>query len=142
MLSTICRKFLEQTLPNERTQEFLDRFDRLNMFAVIPELSLLVVASQKGRVGLFTLTRLEDDFADVGPVLMMRLDHILPLTIHEKEFRPNIPLMGMAVGPLQGKDKDGGVQRRVWRLMLHYMDHTVLSYELKRDEGLDGLEIF
>ncbi|KAL2064894.1 hypothetical protein VTL71DRAFT_4034 [Oculimacula yallundae] len=142
MLSTICRNFLQQTLPNQHTQEFLDRFDRLNMFAVIPELSLLVVASQKGRVGLFTLTRLDDEFADVAPVLMMRLDCVLPLTTHEKEYRPNAPLLGMAVGPLQGKDQDGGVQRKIWRLMLHYMDHTVLSYELRRGSGLEGLGIF
>ncbi|KAK0118933.1 hypothetical protein ONS95_007802 [Cadophora gregata] len=141
MISTLCRNFLQQTLPHEILQDTLDRFDRLNMFAVIPELSLLVVASQKGRVALFTLTRLEDDFSDVGPVLMIRLDRILPPTEHEVDFRPNVPLLGMAVGPLQGKDKDGGMQRKIWRLILHYMDHTVLSYELKRGGDADGLVV-
>ncbi|KAH7364436.1 hypothetical protein BKA65DRAFT_572822 [Rhexocercosporidium sp. MPI-PUGE-AT-0058] len=141
MLSTICRNFLRQDLPRQNTQEFLDRFDRLNMFAVIPELSLLVVASQKGRVSLFTLTRLEDDFCKVGPVVMFRHDHILPLTGHEKESRPLVPLLGMAVGPLQGKGKNGRVQRKIWRLILHYTDHTILSYELKRNEKQGGLEV-
>ncbi|PVH88445.1 hypothetical protein DL98DRAFT_509155 [Cadophora sp. DSE1049] len=141
MISTICRNFLQQTLPHEILQDTLERFDRLNMFVVIPELSLLVVASQKGRVALFTLTRLEDDFSDVAPVLMFRLDRILPPTEHEEEFRPSVPLLGMAVGPLQGKDKEGNMQRNIWRLILHYMDHTVLSYELKRKGDKDGLVV-
>ncbi|KAH7417077.1 hypothetical protein BKA64DRAFT_701865 [Cadophora sp. MPI-SDFR-AT-0126] len=141
MISTVCRNVLQQTLAHEILQETLDRFDRLNMFATIPELSLLVVASQKGRVALFTLTRLEDDFSAVAPVLMLRLDRILPPTEHEEEFRPSVQLLGMAVGPLQGKDRDGSMQRKIWRLILHYMDHTVLSYELKREGDTDGLVV-
>ncbi|KAG4438132.1 hypothetical protein IFR05_006379 [Cadophora sp. M221] len=141
MLSTICRNFLQQKLPRQVIQESLDRFDRLNMFAVIPELFLLVVASQKGRVGLFTLTRLENDFSQAGPAVMFRHEHVLPFTAHEKGFRPFLPLLGVAVGPLQGKDKHGGVQRKIWRLILHYTDHTILSYELKRKGIMGSLEI-
>ncbi len=60
-----------------------------SMFSVIPELSLLVVASQKGRAGLFTLTRLKDSFSEkISPILMFRLDRILPLDIDERKFRP------------------------------------------------------
>lgn len=42
--------------------------DRLNMFAVIPELSLVVLASQIGRAAVMTLTRLPDN-ASNEPVL-------------------------------------------------------------------------
>ncbi|CZS91256.1 uncharacterized protein RAG0_01970 [Rhynchosporium agropyri] len=141
MLSTICRNFIQQTLPRN-IQAVVERYERLNMFAVVPELSLLLVASERGRVGLFTLTRLDDDFADVGPVLMFRLDRILPFTEQERNIRHFGPLLGMAVGPLQGKDKDGGVQRKIWRLILHFEDQTILSYELSRGHGPDGLEVF
>lgn len=65
----------------------------------------------------------------------------MPLDTHEREFRPLTQLLGMAVAPLQGKGADGRVQRKIWRLVLHYMNHSVLSYELKRDEG-DDLVVF
>ncbi|KAK2628088.1 hypothetical protein QTJ16_002734 [Diplocarpon rosae] len=108
-----------------------------NMYHVISEISLLVVASQKGRVGLFTLTRLEDCFSrKTAPILMFRLDRILPLCTHEGDYRPMSQLLGMAVAPLQGRGSPyGAAQRKIWRLVLHYMDHSVLSYELKRQEG-------
>ncbi|KAJ5032591.1 uncharacterized protein L3040_009190 [Drepanopeziza brunnea f. sp. 'multigermtubi'] len=141
MLSTICRSFARQRFGNRLTERLLDPYDRLNMFSVIPELSLLVVASQKGRVGLFTLTRLEESFCQkISSVLTFRLDRILPLSIHEREFRPFKQLLGIAVAPLQGRGANGEAQRKIWRLILHYMDHSVLSYELQRDDG-DGLEV-
>ncbi|CAL3962288.1 unnamed protein product [Diplocarpon coronariae] len=141
-LSTICRGFAQQRMRSAFVEAFLDNYDRLNMYHVIAELSLLVVASQKGRVGLFTLTRLEDCFSKkTAPILMFRLDLILPLCSHEGDYRPMRPLLGMAVAPLQGRGPCGAVQRKIWRLVLHYTDHSVLSYELKRDEG-DGLVVF
>lgn len=115
----------------------LRHFDRLNMLAVIPELSLVVAASQIGRAALITLTRLGDEFPSAGPVVMFRLDLILPLKMHEDKHRPHVPLAGMAVAPLQASErvrKEGRVDKR-WRLILHYVDQTILSYELFRNEG-------
>jgi hypothetical protein len=115
----------------------LRHFDRLNMLAVIPELSLVVAASQIGRAALITLTRLGDEFPSAGPVVMFRLDLILPLKMHEDKHRPHVPLAGMAVAPLQASErvrKEGWVDKR-WRLILHYVDQTILSYELFRNEG-------
>jgi hypothetical protein len=106
------------------------------MLAVIPELSLVVATSQIGRAALITLTRLKDSFASTGPVVMFRLDLILPLKMHEDEQRPNVPLAGMAVSPLQTGEsvgKEGWADKR-WRLLLHYVDQTILSYELFRNE--------
>jgi len=127
MLRTFFSGIVQQRLGHLQ----LHHFDRLNMFAVIPELSLVVVASQIGRAALITLTRLEDDFSSHGPVVMFRLDLILPLKVHEDGNRPNVTLAGLAVAPLQGK-----VGRR-WRLLMHYVNHTVLSYELFRKDGTE-----
>jgi hypothetical protein len=108
------------------------------MLAVIPELSLVVAASQIGRAALITLTRLGDEFPSAGPVVMFRLDLILPLKMHEDKHRPHVPLAGMAVAPLQASERvrkeEGWVDKR-WRLILHYVDQTILSYELFRNEG-------
>jgi hypothetical protein len=118
-------------------QDHLRPFDRLNMLAVIPELSLVVAASQIGRAALISLTRLDDDFSNAGPVVMFRLDLILPLKVHEDGHRPSVPLAGMAVAPLQTSETVGkeGLGGKRWRLLLHYVDHTILSYELFRNEG-------
>jgi hypothetical protein len=45
----------------------------------------------------------------------------------------------MAVGPMQNERKKmeargTGEGPRWWRLMLHYFDHTILSYEISREE--------
>jgi hypothetical protein len=134
-LRTLFRGIVQQHLGDLRDQ--LRHFDRLNMLAVIPELSLVVAASQVGRAALITLTRLADDFSKVaGPVVMFRLDLILPLKLHEDEYRPWVPLAGMAVAPLQAPESARGKswEGQRWRLLLHYVDQTILSYELYRNE--------
>jgi hypothetical protein len=134
-LRTFFRGIVRQQLGNLRDQ--LRHFDRLNMLAVIPELSLVIATSQIGRAALITLTRLGDDFPSAGPVVMFRLDLILPLKIHEDKNRPYVPLAGMAVAPLQASEavKKGRWVGKRWRLLLHYVDQTILSYELYRSEG-------
>jgi len=122
-------------------QAHLRHFDRLNMLTFIPELSLVVAASQIGRIVLITPLRLfskDDPFELRGPEVMFRLDMILPLEAHNAVHRPSVPLSGMAVSPLQTSEV-GRTERweghRRWRLLMHYVDQTVLSYELFRDES-------
>ena len=127
--------------------QWLVRFGRLNMLAQIPELGIVAVATQAGRVALLTLTRMAST-----KLLAFRLDAILPL--HSQEIdghRPDVPLLGIAIGPIQGRETmvgSGGSDdslgngrdeswrgvecSRRYRLMLTYYDHTVLSYELGR----------
>jgi hypothetical protein len=72
-------------------------------------------------------------------VVNFRLDMILPRKKEEEEgLRPNLPLYGLAVAPLQASSGRASRGRR-WRLILHYYDHTVLSYELSRDGETDDL---
>jgi hypothetical protein len=89
-------------------------------------------------VALMTLTRPKIPSHN-GPVTTFRLEGILPGKEEEDEgLGANVPLFGMTVGPLQ-EGKVGSRPRR-WRLILHYYDHTILSYEVYRDEEM-ALEV-
>lgn len=110
------------------------------MLASIPVLSLIIVGSQIGRAALITLTRPEIVSAR-GAVVNFRVDLILPRKQEEDAgLRPDVPLLGLAVAPLQtssGEKKKVDVGR--WRLIMHYYDHTVLSYEISREDGSDNM---
>lgn len=143
--SVICRGPLAQPIAHESP---LARYRRLNMVLHVPELSLVVVGCQAGRVALFTTTLSADD-----PSCGFRLEHMLPYSSQELAgHRPNLPLLGLAIGPVQGRERaiDGPgkdttnparKRKELWRhvetfrrhrLMLTYYDHTVLSYEIGR----------
>ena len=127
-------------------------FERLNMNAYIPSLGIVVLASQKGRAVVLSLTKLKPTSRypkELGhhkkkANYCMRLECILPFEHQEKaNQRPCHPLHGIAVGPLQGSEglKPEGTR---WRLMMMYQDHSILSYEIgrrkkagSRDSGVD-----
>ena len=134
---------------------------RVNMLAHVPELSLVVAASQVGRVALLTLTKLRPSGAgdamrqnmNLGVQRGFRTDWILPTREDEQAGRrPPEALYGMAIGPVQEvmhkklylrrarniERLEGPVKR--FRLLLHYRDHTILAYEITR-HGPEG-EIF
>ncbi|KAL3458694.1 hypothetical protein BJX64DRAFT_266183 [Aspergillus heterothallicus] len=72
-------------------------FDRFNMVQYIPEHGIVVAASQKGRAAVIALTESRTS----GPAF--RVDWIVPLESQEKYGeRPLVPLLGMAVAPIQG----------------------------------------
>jgi hypothetical protein len=111
----------------------------------IPELGIFIVASPAGRVGIFSLTHYTPPQGQ--SYYAFRLDHILPSrqkkgkTVIEEVWGRR--MVGIAVGPVQGMlDRDvgeegGGVgeSKRRWRLMLHFEDHTIYSYELGKYGG-------
>ncbi|TWU74501.1 hypothetical protein ED733_005483 [Metarhizium rileyi] len=125
---------------------------RLNMVLHIPELSLVVIGSPIGRVLLVTPTRLVKPIEKLSGLLHygLRIDWVLPRQSDEAVFRVNKrPLHGMAVGPVQedGVLGDGDEKRRVaaprrYRLMLHYRNHDILTYEISREEQTAKLCIF
>jgi hypothetical protein len=140
VMRTICKSILHQRLT--AAVSGLRPFERLNMLAVIDELSLVIIGSQVGRCALITPTRLDKGFSSNGPVVMFRIDRILPSKTQEDGgARPTSALLGMAVSPLQADESPwaGWARKRhysrVWRLILHYYDHTILSYELSRTEN-------
>jgi uracil-DNA glycosylase len=77
-------------------------------------------------------------------VTMIRQDVILPLGEHATKYRPNMPLLGMAIAPVLKSDpghERWANERKIYRLWLHYMDHTILSYEISRQNN-DALSVF
>jgi hypothetical protein len=163
---TICKKVVKRSLPPVclSTPESLDiwalnsisipnrlliqnqalaalgPFERLCFLTSVPELCVLIVGSQAGRVALMTCTRPDVFSIHGGPIVTFRLDLILPGKKQEDEgMKPNLPLFGLAAAPLQMKNGIG--KPGIWRLILHYYDHTVLSYELSRDEATNELYV-
>ncbi|KPM35254.1 hypothetical protein AK830_g11322 [Neonectria ditissima] len=134
---------------------------RLNMIAHAPELSLVVIGSPTGRVVLLTLTRravpVPMDRMETIWEYGFRVEWVLPTRADEEAHRKVLrPLHGMALGPVQLGDGDGdansvgvgdGAGRsaalpRTYRLMLHYRNHDILSYEITREEQTGKLCIF
>lgn len=72
--------------------------DRLNLTQYVPELGIVVIGTQIGRVAICSLTRK----GPKGP-FGLRVDWILPFQSQEKtQERPLTHLLGIAVGPVHG----------------------------------------
>ncbi|KAF4992596.1 hypothetical protein FGRMN_7081 [Fusarium graminum] len=125
---------------------------RLNMIALAPELSLMAIGSPTGRVVLLTLTRkaVSTDREERSWEHGFRVEWVLPTGSDEMEHRKTLrPMHGMALGPVQAGDDIGGkvggggpAMPRRYRLMLHYRNHDIFSYELTREEQTGKLCIF
>ena len=145
--NVLCYDALKQKLPPGMYP--LSRIERLNMMHQIPELGILLVASQIGRLGIVTTTY-RPETGDYG----FKLEKIVPFVSQEDEdLRPELPLLGFAVSPVQGHapqgyspSSDAPEQRNVrpqsdrkFRLLMYYYDHTILSYEISRPVDGDDL---
>jgi hypothetical protein len=136
--------------PIHQNFSHLRMFERLNMNASIPSLGVVIVASQKGRALILSLTKmtpstkfppsLKDFSCQNKSVYGMKVEAILPFAEQERQNqRSGYPLHGIAASPLQGSE---GKRSGRWRLMMMYQDHSILSYELSRrnaarDSGVD-----
>lgn len=139
--------------PGRATRPHFRATSRLSMVVHIPELSLLVIGSPIGRVVLVTPTRLETPMEKWPGVLHhgLRVEWVLPRQSDEEAFRATKrPLHGMAVGPVQeegitgagANEKTRAAGPRRFRLMLHYRNHDILSYEISREEQTGKICIF
>lgn len=92
---TLCKAPLwQRSYMNEEINAACDRF---NMVKYVPELGIVVAASQKGRVAIITITWQEE----IGT--SFRLDWIVPFFTQEMtDERPMVPLLGIAVSPMPG----------------------------------------
>lgn len=207
---TKCRNILRQDRPHNldfpgAIPDNTEMFDRMNMIIAIPELTLVIVASQVGTVALITITRPEiivDETEELcarqyafgrgsiksqqqyargtestavsdragshecmtGKALhrkekyisperplsgtpTFRVDAVLPIMTEDDisedsagPVRPDCPLLGIAASPIwQGLDSKGRprADRRRWRLMLHYLNHTIIGYEIHRKNNIN-----
>ncbi|KAG8531980.1 uncharacterized protein KY384_003616 [Bacidia gigantensis] len=135
----LCEKSLMQAIPSEFVAN--RPMERLNMVSQIPELGLVAIGNQVGRVGLYTMT-FWPERQDYG----FKVEAILPFDSEERQGkRPHVaPLLGIAVSPVQGhfqrpyspsteaSSKDHNEIERKFRLLMYYTDHTILAYEISR----------
>ncbi|KAL8910432.1 MAG: hypothetical protein Q9171_004270 [Xanthocarpia ochracea] len=150
-----CRSILDQDV--HHMDRYLKRLQRLNTVHHVPELGIVIIGDQMGRVAILTITRrpcnANNDKDKSGSASLddvgFRVEGFLPFTAQEDAGqRPKTDLLGVAVGPVQGHERERedlldeatGVKSRrgirekgrPWRVMLYYWDHTVLSYEIRR----------
>jgi hypothetical protein len=127
----LCRNVLKQ-VTSEGMLNRVERYSRLNMLFPIPSLSLVLVATQAGRLALVGMTRPQEPLG-MGLEVGMRVEMILPLKSQEDDGRrPECGLLGFAAAPLQRKGRAG---RGRWRILMHYYDFSILSYEIWREEN-------
>ncbi|KAI6386107.1 hypothetical protein MCOR23_011470 [Pyricularia oryzae] len=161
----LCRKLLPsiplKTIPHLSDMQYSQR---ICMLHCIPELSLVVVGSCCGRVGLIRLTK-----ARGGGEFRhgFRTEWILPRTDEDTHAESMVWMVGMAVSrvPQPGarglhlfppspsataatspekslfgrgysKSRPYDTVAR-WRLLLHFMDHTILSYTIEASKPQD-----
>ena len=136
------------------------------MISQIPELGVVIVGNQAGRVGILTATGIAPSTKrERLKYTKFKIDCILPFKSQEDlGLRPMKPLMGIAVGPIQGHEntsadlegfQDEGIKStkepssssvgwgscRRFRLFVMYADHTVLTYEISRPMNRDVLVV-
>ncbi|KAI0966337.1 hypothetical protein F4678DRAFT_476049 [Xylaria arbuscula] len=116
--------------------------ERLANLLYVRELSLVVAGSMCGRVALITPTR------PVNPCYSFkrgfRVEAILPKKIDEdRRVRPICLLLGVAIGPIfgTGETRNNPLGERRYRIMLHYYDHRILSYDVYRNVITNDLSI-
>ena len=121
--------------------------DRISNVVFVPELSLVVGASMSGRVALITLTKPQPRH-DQHEWLFERgfkIEAILPTRRDEDAgLRPICPLYGVAVGPLPVATGSGDNKARNnlrYRLMIHYYNLRILSYEISRNVDTNRLQV-
>lgn len=110
--------------------------ERLSNLLHVPELCLVVAGSLCGRVVLITLTRPTNPRYSFKRGF--RIEAILPRrTDEDRCLRPICPLLGVAIGPIPsagGKPpNEGPLGEHRYRIMLHYYDHRILSYDVYRN---------
>ncbi|KAL9123741.1 MAG: hypothetical protein Q9217_006860, partial [Psora testacea] len=93
-----CKKPVHQIIP-PGVPVILKHIERLNMVHHISELGVVAVGNQAGRVALLIMTYWPEVHR-----YGFRLEAILPFkSQEEKGMRPEAPLLGMAISPVQGQ---------------------------------------
>lgn len=150
-LITPSRRFVDLVCQGPTRDTSTNHLSRVNMTLHVPELNLVVAACQTGRVALVSLIKYPWALPTASGDRSVRVDKILPTVSEEDErkVRPKVSLFGMAMGPVQ-EVEDGTLRLRSrrspasfspkYRLILHYRDHTILSYLVSRPSP-DDLQV-
>ncbi|KAI2470018.1 hypothetical protein F4781DRAFT_442175 [Annulohypoxylon bovei var. microspora] len=144
-MGIMFEKAIDQIRPSQAVLPLMRvAHERLANLIHVPELSLVVAASLCGRVALVTLTRPEEKGLSFKRAF--KIEAILPTVQDEdRERRPICPLLGVAVGPVPFSGSvelaEKPVNAKRYRLMLHFYDLSILSYDLSRSSATDPLSI-
>ncbi|KAK9329811.1 CRT10-domain-containing protein [Lipomyces starkeyi] len=118
-LANICPAVFGKRIPIEN---FTASFDRLNMSVVIPELACVIVASQEGLVSIFKLCKTDD--GHIG----LKQEYVIA---ERKKLSSNNTLLGLDVSAVE---TDGSDLSRRFVLFLMYLNGTVVTYQLRRND--------
>ncbi|RWA07082.1 hypothetical protein EKO27_g8023 [Xylaria grammica] len=116
--------------------------ERLANLLHVPELCLVVAGSMCGRVALITPTRPTNPYYSFRRGF--RVEAVLPKSSDEdRHLRPMCLLLGVAIGPIPsaGGGNDRLLGDRRYRIMIHYYDHRILSYEVYRNTMTGELSV-
>lgn len=125
--------------------------ERVSMLIHVPELNLVVAGSPTGRVALITLTKTNKRIQNTPVRRGFRVDRVLPRKSEDQwKLRPACPMVGIAMSPvpdhrargLELHPPGGRTSPAMYRLMMHYKDHTILMYDIARGLDEDDLMIF
>lgn len=150
MLSFFIKNVMSPpTLPSTITTlwDMMPGFHRCSLLHMIPEIKLIIVGNMFGRVVLIrALRNSRPHTMSDSPTMALRVEWSLPFARDEQAMhRPPCCLLGIAVSPLPERcsgrygltstKKHRLPERpRRYRLILHYMDHTILQYYIEGSE--------
>ncbi len=138
--SVVCTSLLERHNQHNASPLWDMPFSfRMSMILHVPELNMVIIGSMSGRVAVLRLTQPPKG---CQPRRAFRVEWILPRASEEnRRLRPYYSLLGIAVSPvpqtgarkldLYDRNRPHVPPRR-WRLLLNYMDHTILQYAIER----------
>lgn len=127
--SVVSGGVLRQQLP--RTFWSLHSYDRFNMVKYLPEAGIVVAATQKGRAAVITLTQVANrNYA-------LRINWMIPFASQEdRAERPQVGLLGLAVSPMQGFEKQPDVAHVPRGVTSH--DDFSFHYRAHDSESVDA----
>ncbi|EMD87370.1 hypothetical protein COCC4DRAFT_192422 [Bipolaris maydis ATCC 48331] len=126
-----------------------------NMTSIIPELGVFIIGSPIGRAAIFSLYWTTDEDS-AHRRYGFKLEYLLPFKQENENQIAGAPIgrmIGVAVSPVQGmfdgpenadgiaEQRQGVHQPRRWRILMYYMDHTVLSFELSKSRESESPDL-
>ncbi|KAK3309550.1 uncharacterized protein B0T15DRAFT_388146 [Chaetomium strumarium] len=125
--------------------------ERVSMLIHIPQLNLVAAGSPTGRVALITLTKTAKRLHMTKLRHGFRVDYVLPRRSEDdRKLRPGCTLIGIAMSPvpyrpgvdLELRPRGERPSPTMYRLILHYKDHTILMYDIARSGDDGSLTVF
>lgn len=131
--SVVARAPLRQQVPDIISS--LYGFDRFNMVKYLAESGIVIAATQRGRAAVISLTEIANGN------IALRINWMLPLASQERHAeRPLLGLLGLAVSPIQGFEKQPDMSHVPCGVFSHqdfsfyYRSHGNDTFETAQDQ--------